>query len=63
MQHNLIHIISPKEIPSIHVAPASSKSLLASNFKSEPTEIHLCKIVENMTKASKQVNSTSIARH
>jgi len=28
-------------IPSIHVAPTSSKSLLASNFKSEPTEIHL----------------------
>lgn len=25
----------------MHVAPTSSKSLLASNFKSEPTEIHL----------------------
>lgn len=28
-------------LPSTHVAPTSSKSLRASNFKSEPTEIHL----------------------
>ena len=29
----------------MNAAPTSSKSLLASNFKSEPTEIHLYKIM------------------
>ena len=32
----------------MQVAPTSSKSLLASNFKSEPTEIHLHNIIQNM---------------
>lgn len=47
----------------MHVAPTSSKSLLASNFKSEPTEIHLCKIIEIVTKVSKQLNSHGIATY
>lgn len=39
-----------KFLPSTHVAPTSSKSLLASNFKSEPTEIHLCQVNRNREK-------------
>lgn len=38
-------------LPSIEVAPTSSKSLLASNFKSEPTETHLYKINAERRKA------------
>ena len=34
------------KLPSINLAPTSSKSLRASNFRSEPTEIHLNMIIK-----------------
>lgn len=42
----------------MHAAPTSSKSLLASYFKSEPTEIHLCKNVRNLKSHYTQKDNT-----
>ena len=42
----------------MHAAPTSSKSLLASYFKSEPTEIHLCKNVRNLRSHYTQKDNT-----
>jgi hypothetical protein len=44
----------------MQLAPISSKSLLASNFKSEPTEIHLCGIIETRKKELKRTNVISM---
>ena len=43
--HQLLTYLNFKYLPSMNAAPTSSKSLLASNFKSEPTEIQLYKIM------------------
>lgn len=56
------HICKHKDIellPSTQVAPTSSKSLLASYFKSEPTEIHL----QRINYPNKIRNKTGSARY